>query len=109
MLALLEWSVCSAGGSYAFCDTDSMAIVSTEAESRVACPNGPLDGHLTALPWSRVVEIVRRFESLNPYDRAIIPGSVLRIEKQNFDQVTRELEQLYCFAISAKRYSLFNR
>ncbi len=32
------------------------------------------------LSWADVDEIVRRFEALNPYDREIVPGSVLEIE-----------------------------
>ena len=37
MLAMLERLVTDAGGSYAFCDTDSMAIVSTAKGGRVKC------------------------------------------------------------------------
>ena len=38
MLALLECVVTSRGGSYVFCDTDSMAIVASEAEQLAALP-----------------------------------------------------------------------
>jgi hypothetical protein len=41
------------------------------------------------------------------YDRSAVPGSVLKIEKENFDPDTGTQRQLYCFAISAKRYPLF--
>jgi len=64
MLMLLERCVSDAGGSYALCDTDSMAI---------------------ALPMRTVKQIVKRFEALNPYDRSIVPGSILKIEEENFD------------------------
>src|SRR5919106_889407 len=40
LLALLERRVTEAGGSYVFCDTDSMAIVATERGGPVACPGG---------------------------------------------------------------------
>jgi hypothetical protein len=37
-----------------------------------------------------------------------VPGSVLKYEKENLDPFTKARRQLYCYAISAKRYSLFN-
>lgn len=40
-------------------------------------------------------------------DRDAIPGSILKIEGDNFDPKTRKQRQLYCLAISAKRYALF--
>ena len=64
MLMLLECCVTDAGGSYALCDTDSMAIT---------------------LPLQKVSRIVKRFEALNPYDRSIVQGSILKIEEENFD------------------------
>ncbi|MGH2651510.1 MAG: hypothetical protein ACRDHK_09910 [Actinomycetota bacterium] len=42
MLAMLESSVTDLGGTYASCDTDSMAVVATETGGLVACPGGPL-------------------------------------------------------------------
>ena len=59
MLAMLERCVSDAGGSYALCDTDSMAI---------------------ALSLPQVKQIVSRFEALNPYDRSIVLKSILKIE-----------------------------
>ncbi len=53
--------------------------------------------------------ISERFASLTPYDRDAVPGSVLKIEDDNFDAETGNQRQLYCFAISAKRYALFLR
>jgi hypothetical protein len=43
------------------------------------------------------------------YDRGAIPGSVLKIEDDNFDPKTERQRQLWCLAISAKRYTLFLR
>ena len=43
MLALLEHTLTDAGGSYVFCDTDSMAIVADESGGLHACPGGPHD------------------------------------------------------------------
>jgi hypothetical protein len=103
MLALLENCVREKGGTYAMEDTDSMAILATERGDTISC-NGR---SITALSWEQVREISERFAQLNPYDRDAIPGSILKIENDNFDPVTRDQRQIYCVAISAKRYSLF--
>ncbi len=50
-------------------------------------------------------QIVQRFEALNPYDRNVIGGSVLKIEDDNYDPKTGKQRQLHCLAISAKRYA----
>jgi hypothetical protein len=71
----------------------------------VSCPGGPIN----ALSWKQVREISDRFAALNPYDRKTIPGSILKVEDDNYDPTTRNQRQLYCFAISAKRYALFLR
>ena len=55
----------------------------------------------------RAAAITERFSSLNPYERSVVPGSVLKTESENFDPETKRQRQLYCFAISAKRYALF--
>lgn len=112
MLALLEHGVTRLGGTYAMEDTDSMAIVATESGGLVPCPGGPLrtaDGQeaIKALSWKEVGGIRDRFAALNPYSRDAIPGSVLKIEDVNFE--AGKQRQLYCMAISAKRYALFER
>lgn len=103
MLALLESCVRGMGGSYAMEDTDSMAIVATEHGGTIPC-NG---NSITPLSWEQVREISKRFALLNPYDRMAIPGSILKIEEDNFDPTTHQQRRLYCVAISAKRYVLF--
>lgn len=92
-------------------DTDSMAIVATKRGGFVPCPGGSIlkngvEG-INALTWKQIDGIVKRFEALNPYNRQIIPGSVLKIEDDNFDPKTGEQRQIHCLAISAKRYALF--
>lgn len=47
------------------------------------------------------------FPRLNPYKRDAISGSILKIEDDNRDLRTGERRQIYCLAISAKRYALF--
>jgi len=37
----------------------------------------------------------------------LIPGSVLKIEDDNYDPKNGNQRQLHCYAISAKRYALF--
>jgi hypothetical protein len=54
----------------------------------------------------RTTEIVNWFASLNPYE---FGGSILKIEDQNYSLTEKtRLEPLYCWAVSAKRYALFN-
>ncbi len=102
MLTLLERTVTAAGGSYAFCDTDSLAIVATAQGGPIPCPGGP---HRTdddqdavlALSNAQVTTIRNTFESLNPYTKGSLPGGLLKLEQTG-----------QCLAISAKRYALFH-
>jgi hypothetical protein len=122
MLALAEHEVCRRGGGHAFMDTDSIAVVATEQGGLVPCPGGPaLLPHGTeavrALSWDEVEAVRERFAVLNPYGDG---GSILELEKENFvlcglpdhkptcacRGIRREL---WCLAIVAKRYTLFNR
>jgi hypothetical protein len=114
LLALLERLVSDRGGTYAMEDTDSMAVVSSERGGLVPCPGGPYrtaGGReaARALSWKAVRAIVRLFARLNPYDHAAVEGSILKVEDDNFDPQTKEQRQLWCLAISAKRYALFLR
>ena len=104
MLALLEHTVSRLGGTYAMEDTDSMAIVATRNGGTILCPGGQT---IRALSWRQVDEISEKFGRLNPYNRKAVKGSILKIEADNRDPTTDRRRQLYCFAISAKRYVLF--
>lgn len=96
MLALAEHQVTNQGLNWAFCDTDSIAIANT--------------ANLDRDEFRRRAEAVQAwFKDLNPYEQ---PGPILKIEDVNFsekDGAGSEHEPLYCLAISAKRYVLFNR
>jgi hypothetical protein len=92
MLALAQRRVLSEGLDWVFCDTDSLAI---------AMPDGMSEAAFVAL--SR--RVVAWFEGLNPYRK---PGSILQVEDVNYAPGTKELRPLYAFAISAKRYALYN-
>lgn len=110
MLALLERCVTDLGGTYAMCDTDSMAIIATEQGGLVPCPGGS-ERHrrkpaIRALSWAQVETIRARFACLNPYDPDRIPGSVLKLEDVNLDAQGNQ-QQVWCLAISAKRYCLY--
>jgi hypothetical protein len=92
MLGIAERKAADLGLDWAFCDTDSFAFVRPKG-----IPRKQFRG--------RVQGIVDWFEPLNPYRK---PGSILKIEGLNFGISSKKMEPLYCFAISAKRYALFN-
>jgi hypothetical protein len=100
MLAILERLLTEAGGSYAFCDTDSMAILATETGGQVRCETSTGDT-IPALSWQQVQEILDRFATLNPYTTVL-----LEPWKVEHDSLA---EQLHCYAISAKRYVLYRQ
>ena len=93
MMAITERLIREAQLDRAFCDTDGIAI---------ALPKDQPDHDFVA----RVQNIRRWFEGLNPYDAK---GSILDLEDENYSLSGKGLEPLYCFAVSAKRYALFNR
>lgn len=110
MLALLEWHVRQRGGTFSFCDTDSMAIVAAERGGVMEIEGRGNDGRaipqkIKALSWREVEEIAQAFESLNPYERSAIPGSILKIEDVNFRD-GRQV-QLHAFVAGTKRYAIF--
>jgi hypothetical protein len=93
MLAIAERLVCDSELEWSFCDTDSIAIAR------------PVQMDLGEFE-KRTAEIVNWFVSLNPYE---FGGSILKIEDQNYSLTeSTRLEPLYCWAVSAKRYALFN-
>lgn len=103
LLAMLERCIADAGGTFLFCDTDSAAIVAMEHRQRIAMPDGAEP--ITALSFREVDEIVRRFESLNPYN---LRGSILKVHKLNWDKDGKR-RQLYGYSIAAKRYALYTK
>ena len=96
MLAVTERLIVDKGLDWAFCDTDSMAIAKP--------------GSMTDPEFIAKVETIRNwFTPLNPYSEK---GSLLKFEDVNSRLEDRKpsttFEPLYCFAVSAKRYALFN-
>lgn len=92
MLAITERLLIDEGLDWVFCDTDSMAF---------ARPEGMAPGEFR----ERVERVCEWFTPLNPYEGG---GSILEFEDQNLDPITGEPRDLYAYAISAKRYALFN-
>jgi hypothetical protein len=110
LLAMLERCVRDAGGTYLFCDTDSLCIVASPSprDVRYTCEDGSRSNTVAVLSRQQVNDIVARFTSLNPYNRAFVPESILKVEKVNDDAKGRP-RRLLGFAISAKRYALYER
>ena len=117
LLALAEKCVTDAGGVYLFCDTDSLCIVANEnggysrggARADLAYVEGADPCEFAPVPClsrDRVIEISNRFVSLNPYS---FGGTILKVEDVNYidGDSSKGFRDLYGFAISAKRYCLF--
>ncbi len=90
MLALLEACVTELGGRWAFCDTDSMAIIATQTSQRSQLADGT-----QVLSGDDVTAIRRRFDPLNPYTPGTTSNGILEVKAS-----------ATCLAISAKRYAL---
>src|SRR5215475_5654230 len=117
LLALAEKCVIDAGGTFLFCDTDSLCVVANEkggfsrggAQADLAYAEGADPREFAPIPClsrNQVIEISKRFESLNPYS---FGGTILKIEDVNYidGDPAKGFRDLYGYAISAKRYSLF--
>ena len=92
MLAMAERLVLDEGLDWAFCDTDSIAIVKPAEMSEG-------DFH------EKVERIRTTLAKLDPYGDG---KDLLKLEDANFDPADgKTLINLYCYAISAKRYVLF--
>ena len=106
LLGMLEKCISDAGGTFLFCDTDSAAIVSSKHRQQITMPDGAEP--IAALSRAEVQDIVDRFETLNPYSRQLVPGSILKIHKLNWDR-DKQRRQLFGFSIAAKRYALYTK
>jgi hypothetical protein len=115
LLTMLERCVTDASGSYLFCDTDSLCIVSSEHGELVPCLGGTHkldDGReaVKALSWKEVQAIAAKFNTLNPYSPSLV-RDILKIEDINFvdSDPQKGRHQLFGYAISAKRYALYTQ
>ena len=92
MLALAEIITLKNKLEWVFCDTDSLAIAKPKELNR-------------ELFIKKANAVIVWFFPLNPYKK---PRSILQIEDINFGNNGKNIKPLYCYAISAKRYCLFN-
>jgi hypothetical protein len=108
LLAMTEACVSEKRGTYLFCDTDSLAIVSSEKGGKLDIPGS--EG-LRILTWEETRKIAERFSSLNPYDPKAVRGSILNLVKANFidSNSKKPQRQLYGYSIAAKRYALYEK
>ncbi len=114
LLAMAEQCVTDAGGTWLFCDTDSIAVVASPKGGTIH-PKRPQEecamdqreiAPIPVLPHVKVLEIARRFRSLNPY---AFGGDLLKVEDVNYtnsDPKTGTLRTVHGYAISSKRYAL---
>jgi len=108
LLAMTEECVAEKGGTYLFCDTDSLAIVGSEKGGSLTIPGAQ---GVRILTWTEVEEIRKRFITLNPYDPRAVEGSILNFVDANFldSNSGKPRQQLYGYSIAAKRYGLYLR
>jgi hypothetical protein len=96
MLTLAQLLAHRHGIDWAFCDTDSLALMRPNVSTRDV--------------FHADIDAVRRwFRELSPYRNA---SDIFELEDTNYRlkdrKKTSEREPLYCYAISPKRYALFN-
>jgi hypothetical protein len=107
LLGMLERCVEGWGGTYAWADTDALAVVSNTDGGTLQHVPGCESRRI--LPRSQVQEIVDRFAELNPYN---FGGSILRFVDSNYIDSDPEKgfrKELLAFCISAKRYTTYER
>lgn len=93
MLSITESMAVRAGIDWAFCDTDSMALAKPASMDTMEF-------------YSRAKSVQEWFTPLNPYENK---APLLKVEEYNFScSAPKDLHPLYCYAISSKRYALFN-
>jgi transcriptional regulator with XRE-family HTH domain len=105
VLAMMQKSVEDQGGTFAFCDTDSMSIADLK--------NGA--------PEKIGRNVIEKFKALVPYDKGIFgEKSLLEAEDCNWVRKDWKIDEdggnlnsdeyfdLYCYMISAKRYVMYN-
>jgi hypothetical protein len=108
LLAMTEACVQQKRGTYLFCDTDSLAIVSSKKGGSLRIPGSK---GVRILSWDEVRNIVDRFIPLNPYNPAAVKGSILnRVDANYVDSNPKNPPRpLYGYSIAAKRYALYEK
>jgi hypothetical protein len=106
LLAAAIQAVRERGGAHVFCDTDSLFVAASRSGGHLECPGAP-GGVVRLLSFQEVEEIRALFEPLNPFDRQVIPGSILEVEEDEFEAEDGSRLPVHAFSIAAKRYALF--
>jgi hypothetical protein len=130
LLAMLEAEVTRLGGTYLYCDTDSLAIVASKEGGPLRIP-GAEDKRI--LTWGEVDRITAKFQSLNPYDPNEVPDLLNLTDDNYVCKCSHEFKtehgesgickvrgcdckarkkvrrQLWGIGIAAKRYALFEK
>ena len=102
MLALLQNAVEAQGGTYAFMNTDSMAVVASAYPE--TCSILDFGGiRVPVLPREEIDRIVERFDSLNPYDARIIPH-LIKMEPENYPP--KKEESFLCYNRKTKVFAI---
>lgn len=117
LLGLLEKCVIDAGGVWAWADTDALAIVANERGDPAKIESSEHGELITkmikALSWAEINAITEKFESLNPYDRKLVPSlRLLNLTDDNYvdpQAKARKQRQLLGMSISSKRYDIYER
>jgi hypothetical protein len=130
LLAMAEVEVKRAGGTYLYCDTDSLAIVASKQGGQLIIPGAHGRRILT---WGDVDRIIAKFRALNPYDPNTVPDLLNLTDDNYVCACSHELKaehsetgmcevrgcnckarkkvrrQLWGVGIAAKRYTLFEK
>lgn len=114
LLAMLEKCIHKAGGSYLFCDMDSMCIVGSEKGELLPCVGGSdkfegLDA-VRAFSFKRVRMVAKKFNRLDPYNPKFV-RDILKIEDINHvdGNPSKPCRRVIGFAIAARRYALTHK
>jgi hypothetical protein len=130
LLTMLEVEVKRAGGTYLYCDTDSLAIVASKEGGQLRVP-GAEDKRI--LTWKEVDRITAKFQALNPYDPGAVQELLNLTDDNSVCRCSHELKndhdeagvcevrgckckmkkkvrrQLWGVGIAAKRYALIEK
>jgi hypothetical protein len=130
LLAMLEVEVARLGGTYLYCDTDSLAIAASKSGGPLHVPGAECKRILT---WDEVDRITAKFQALNPYDPVAVSdllnltddnwvckcshelksehneAGICEVHGCNCEAKKRVRRQLWGLAIAAKRYALFEK
>jgi hypothetical protein len=108
MLGLLESEIQKHGGVSAFCDTDSLAIVSSQNGGTITYrEDRKRRCEIPSITWGQVDEVLDQFnKNLNPCRSG---ATLIKLERENFEDKdpTKPRVNLHAYVIAAKRYALF--